>query len=43
MERGMIYILNTLMVPVDFEKHPKYTVQFTKITPEIARIILKEV
>ena len=36
-----MYILNTLMIPVDFEAHPRYTVYLTKITPQIARELLE--
>jgi hypothetical protein len=40
MERGMLYVLNSLIVPVDFQKYPTCTVKFTKITPEAARDLL---
>jgi hypothetical protein len=36
-----MYILNTLMVPVDFEAHSRYTVYLTKITPQMAREFLE--
>jgi len=38
----MLYVLNTLMIPVDFEAKEKYTVYLTQITPQIAKELLEE-
>jgi hypothetical protein len=38
----MIYVLNTLIVPIDFSKHPQATVRFTRISVEEARELLKQ-
>jgi hypothetical protein len=35
-----IYILNTLIVPVDFDKYPNVTVKLQKITVEEAKALL---
>ena len=36
-----VYILNTLVVPVDFEKYPTVTVRLTSISLDEAREIVK--
>jgi hypothetical protein len=36
----MLYILNTLIVPVDFDKYPSATVRLTKISIEEAKTLL---
>jgi hypothetical protein len=36
----MIYILNTLVVPVDFDKHSQVTVKLTRISLEEAKALI---
>jgi len=36
----MLYILNTLVVPVNFAQHPNITVTFKRVTVEEARALL---
>ena len=36
----MLYILNTLIVPIDFSKHPSVTVRLTRISLDEAKTLL---
>jgi hypothetical protein len=36
----MLYVLNTLIVPIDFSQHPQVTVTFKRVTVEEAKAIL---
>jgi len=38
----MLYVLNTLIVPIDFSKHPSVNVRFRKISVEEARQLLEQ-
>jgi hypothetical protein len=40
--RSMLYLLNTLMVPIDFSKHSHVTVKFRKISIEEAKLLLAQ-
>jgi len=40
MESKKIYVLNTLIIPIDFSKHPKATVLMEKISVEEVKQIL---
>ena len=42
MESEKIYVLNTLIVPIDFSKYPKATVVLQKISVEEAKQILSK-
>ena len=37
----MIYILNTLIVPIDFDKYPSVVVKLSKITVDEAKSLLR--
>jgi hypothetical protein len=36
----MLYVLNTLIVPINFSQHPQVTVSFKRVTVEEAKAIL---
>jgi hypothetical protein len=36
----MLYVLNTLIVPIDFSRHPSATVKFKRITVEEAKQLI---
>jgi hypothetical protein len=36
----MLYVINTLIVPIDFSKHPRVTVTFRRVTVEEAKQII---
>jgi hypothetical protein len=36
----MLYVLNTLIVPIDFDRHPSATIKLTKISVEEAKKLI---